>query len=262
MFQKQQGPEAGLASILASFRRHRQLLMAAMVDNVRANRCLLCLERGRDRCLCPDCLADLPWLPSACRLCALPLAEAPEAMHGQCADDICHDCRQAPPPWQAARAQFIWDFPVDRLVAALKYHGRLALADLFGTLLAERADPMQLPDLLLPVPVHAGRLRQRGCNQAALLAQAAAHALGLACDVHSLRRVRDTAMQKTLDPAERLANLQAAFAWQGPALAGRRIALIDDVMTTGATFGAICPLLQAAGAGSIEVWAVARTLPP
>lgn len=247
----------GVGGILASLGRHRQLTMAQLVDNIRGGRCLLCHGLGGTRGLCPACLADLPWLESACAGCGLPLTGDP----GTHPDDRCDACRLTPPPWQRLRALFRYEFPIDRLIAALKYHERLLLADVFGGLLADRADPAALPDLLLPVPVHPHRLRQRGHNQAALLARICARRLGLACDCHSLRRMQDTAMQKLLDREARRANLARAFAWCGPSLAGLHVAVIDDVMTTGATLEALNDILLAAGAASVEGWVIARTLP-
>lgn len=247
----------GMDGILASLRRYRQLTASQWVDNIRSWRCLLCQGRGGMHSLCPACLADLPWLATACAGCGLPLS----GERDQPGDAFCDDCRLAPPPWQRLHVLFRYEFPVDRLIAALKYHERLLLADSFGGLLADRADPAALPDLLLPVPVHAHRLRQRGHNQAALLARVCARRLGTACDPHSLRRVQDTAMQKLLDRDARRANLASAFAWRGPGLAGRRVAVIDDVMTTGATLATLTDILLAAGAASVEGWLIARTLP-
>lgn len=243
----------GVRAILARLAGYRQLSMRSLVDNVRGNRCLLCLGAARERSLCPACLGDLPWLDAACDGCGLPLADP--AMRR------CDDCRLTPPPWQQMQALFRYEFPIDRLIAALKYHERLLLADTFGGLLADRADPADLPDLLLPVPVHAHRLRQRGYNQTALLMQQCARRLGIPDDTHSLQRVHDTAMQKLLDRDARRANLAGAFVWRGPSLQGRHVAVIDDVMTTGATLDALAEVLLAAGAARVDGWLLARTLP-
>lgn len=229
-----------------------------MVDNIRGNRCLLCLGQALDRCLCPDCLRDLPWQEHACQGCALPLPPQDDESTAL----LCADCLRQPPLWRRAQALFRYDFPIDRLIAAFKYHGRLALSDLFGCLLADSLAPVERPDLILPVPVHSRRLRQRGYNQTALLAVVMSRRLGVDCDRHSLCRLRDTVMQKNLSSSARLANLQAAFIWRGPPLTGRRVLLVDDVMTTGATVQVICPMLLAAGAESIDVIVLARTLPP
>jgi len=250
--------DTGMPRILAAWRRKRQLFADAIVDNIKPHQCLLCLGRSTRHCLCPDCLADLPWLGRACAGCALPLADPADDSGA----DHCADCRREPPPWRQAGALFRYEFPLDRLVAALKYHGRLALAATFASLMADQCPPGAMPDLLLPVPLHPRRLRQRGYHQTALLATAMARRLGARADCHGLVRLRDTAMQKTLDSEARLANLRDVFAWRGGSLAGRRVMLIDDVMTTGATLRALCPGLLAAGAASVDVMVVARTLPP
>ena len=246
---------AGVAGILAAWHRNRQLSARTLVDNLLPSQCLLCLAPARRHCLCPDCLADLPWLGTACTGCALPLPDGHERTR-------CDDCERLPPPWQQASALFRYEFPLDRLIAALKYHGRLALAATFAGLLADQCPPDMQPDLLLPVPLHERRLRQRGYHQTALLAAAMARSLSIPADSHGLRRLRDTAMQKNLDSEARLANLRDAFDWRGGSLSGRHVMLIDDVLTTGATLRALCPCLQAAGATRIDVMVIARTLPP
>lgn len=243
----------GVRGILARLAGHRQPSMRILVDNVRGNRCLLCLAAARDRSLCPACLGDLPWLDAACDGCGLPLAD-PDMPR-------CDACRLTPPPWQRLQALFRYEFPIDRLIAALKYHEHLLLADTFGGLLADRADPADLPDLLLPVPVHVHRLRQRGYNQTVLLMHQCAGQLGIPADCHGLRRVHDTAMQKLLDRDARRENLAGAFAWQGPSLQGRHVAVIDDVLTTGATLEAVTEVLLAAGAARVDGWLLSRTLP-
>jgi ComF family protein len=114
-----------------------------------------------------------------------------------------------------------------------------------------------LPQLLVPVPLHARRLRERGYNQAAELARFAARRLGLRCEVTALQRVRATREQSGLGHAARVANTHQAFAAR-ISLAGLRVALIDDVITTGSTAAAAATALRAAGAAGVELWVVAR----
>lgn len=240
-----------LAAIVARLSSHRQLIFGRMVDVVRANRCVLCHGRGHHDCLCVACSADLPWLTSACQRCARPLSTPAEQ---------CSDCADAPPPWQRAQALFTFRFPIDRLVAALKYHSRLVLADYFGQRLADCIDPDALPDVIVPVPIHGKRLRQRGYNQTLLLARIMAKRLQRPVAVHDLVRVRDTRMQKSLHADERRANLVGAFIWHGPPLHHQHVLLVDDVLTSGATAEAISQCLLAAGAQRVDLVVIARTL--
>lgn len=244
--------------ILATLRHYRQLVAGKLFDNIRGNQCLLCLQPARTRCLCPACLADLPWQDHACKVCALPLpAQQPE--HSDTA--MCAECRLNPPPWQQAQAVFHYQFPIDRLIAAFKYQHQLALTDLFADLMAARIAPDALPTVIVPVPLHPHRLRERGYDQTLLLARALARLTGVACNASALYRLRDTPMQKTLDRDARRDNLVGAFGCHGQALASQRILLIDDVLTTGATLSVLSEALLSAGAESVHALVIARTLP-
>ena len=244
--------------ILATLGRYRQLIVGKLFDNVRGNRCLLCLQPASTRCVCPACLADLPWQGHACKVCALPLP-SPLSEHSDTA--ICAECQLNPPPWQQALAVFHYQFPVDRLIAAFKYHHQLALTDLFADFMAARITPDALPTVIVPVPLHPHRLRKRGYDQTLLLARALARLTGIACNTTVLKRLRDTPMQKTLDRDARRENLVGAFGCHEQALVGQRILLIDDVLTTGATLSVLCEVLLNAGAESVHALVIARTLP-
>lgn len=218
--------------------------------------CLLCEAPADAWGLCEPCLADLPWNRDACRRCALPLpATAAE----------CPACAAAPPPQALALAALRYEFPVNHLVGRLKYAGRLAHAPVLGELLtaAVGEHPGPLPDRLLPVPLHDSRLAARGYNQALEIARPVARFTGLPLETALLRRVRATQSQMTLDREARAANPAGAFAVDPrrlAALAGlRRVALVDDVMTTGATLDEMARTLLAAGLEAVEYWVVART---
>jgi len=240
--------------ILATLGHYRQLVVSKLFDNVRGNQCLLCLQPAQTRCLCSACLADLPWQGHACKVCALPLPEESDTV-------ICAECLLSPPPWQQAQAVFHYQFPIDRLIAAFKYQHQLALTDLFADLMAAHIAPDALPTVIVPVPLHPHRLRERGYDQTLLLARARAKLTGIACHLDALRRLRDTPMQKTLDRDARRDNLVGAFGCDGQALAGQRILLIDDVLTTGATLSVLSEVLLNAGAESVHALVIARTLP-
>ncbi len=214
-----------------------------------AQDCVLCAAPSGEGVLCDACAGDLPLLGPHCPRCANP---AP-------ADNPCGACGNAPPAFDATLAVWRYGYPLDRLVQALKYEGRLALAAEFGRALAARvAARATMIDLIVPMPLHPRRLRERGFNQAVEIARAllraAPHA---AMDPHALVRRRDTPAQAGLAHDARARNVRDAF-FCPVALDGRRIALIDDVMTTGATADAAARALRRAGASHVENWVVAR----
>jgi len=223
--------------------------------------CLFCgapgAARGRD--LCAGCAADLPRNDHACPRCAEPLpAEAP-------AGAVCGRCRRAPPAFAAAFAPYRYEWPLDRLVVALKFQHRLAAARVLGTLLAEAlalriAAGAARPQAIVPVPLHAQRLAARGYNQAAELARPVALALGLPL-LDAGRRVRNTAAQSGLAYRERRHNVAGAFVLAHP-VPYAHVAILDDVLTTGHTAGECVRALHAGGVATVEVWTVARTPPP
>jgi len=212
--------------------------------------CTLCL--GPDpssRGLCPDCLADLPRLDPCCPRCALPLT-AP--------DQVCGHCQRRPPRFDAAVALFRYAPPVDALIHGLKFGQALHFAPLFAELLATRLAGRPPPDCILPVPLHPRRLMQRGYNQALELARAVGTRCAIPVAVRATRRVRATDDQIGQSAAARRRNMRRAFVVEQD-LSGLHIALVDDVMTTGATLDELARVCRAAGAARIEAWAVART---
>jgi ComF family protein len=198
---------------------------------------------------CRGCTAELPWLGAACRRCAAPLAGA----DGQ----ECGHCQQSPPAFTAATALFAYAPPVDRLIQDLKYHGRLDLARVLGDLLAERLRDAPRPELLLPVPLHPGRLRGRGYNQSLELARPLARRLGSALDLDGIARVRATAPQAELEKSARRANLRGAFAARRD-YTGLSVTMVDDVMTSGHTADALARCLLKAGAREVDILVIAR----
>jgi ComF family protein len=217
--------------------------------------CLLCGADGQPgRDLCGGCRDDLPINGSPCRLCAEPLPA------GARPGSICGSCLRHPPPFASCHAPFLYEPPIDWLVGRLKFHGRLAagrvLAGLLGDALEPVSDPR--PDLILPMPLHPSRLRTRGFNQATEIARPVARRLGVPLVTDLARRIRPGAPQSRLAKALRQANVRGAFVVRAP-LAGEQIALIDDVITTGATAAELARTLLRAGASRVDVWAVART---
>lgn len=208
--------------------------------------CFLC--RGAARMLlCPQCDAELPRLEHAlCPRCAL---ESPGGA-------ICGRCLARSPAYDATHAALSYDFPADALVHALKFRGELALAPLLAGLLAPKVRSVRV-DRVVPVPLSAERLKSRGYNQAVEIAR---HLRKDALELGLCERTRDAPPQVELPYDERQRNVRGAFRCTR-ALDGARIAVVDDVMTTGATLDEIARTLKAAGAAHVENWVVARTLP-
>lgn len=238
--------------------------MAASATGIRARlgcwllppRCLVCGAAGaKDRDLCADCHAELPWNDSACARCALPLPTPSTA---------CGQCLQAPPSFVSCLAPLRYAAPLDRLLPRFKFHAGLAEGRLLAELILQRvtldscAANFGASDLLVPMPLHRRRLGQRGYNQALELARPLARAWGLRLDTQALHRTRATAAQTDLDAAARRRNVRGAFAALPECIRGRRILLLDDVITTGATVREATATLLAAGAVEVRVLAAAR----
>lgn len=213
--------------------------------------------------LCAACHAALPVNRGACSRCAIPLPTATslDGITGT-AVQTCGDCLSHPPPLTFTHAAFIYGAPLDALLPRFKFHQDLAAGRLLAQLMLPSVSGHALPDALVPVPLHRTRLRQRGYDQALELARPLARALDVPLRDDLLLRVRHTAQQSTLDAAGRSANLRGAFALRPRgrhALAlPAHVALVDDVMTTGATLRAAAATLRCAGVARVDAWVCAR----
>jgi ComF family protein len=209
--------------------------------------CYVCRGAARGT-LCAQCRAELPRLgDELCPRCALP---SPGGA-------LCGRCLSEPPAYDATVAALAYDFPADALVHALKFRGELSLAPFLAGLLGERLGAGAAAEMLVPVPLSAARLRSRGYNQALEIAR---HLPGR-LDFSACVRERDATPQVELPWAERQRNVRGAFHCRAP-LEGISIAVVDDVMTTGATLDEVARTLKRAGAARVVNWVVARTLPP
>lgn len=211
------------------------------------------MRTGPGKNLCPGCESTLPRLLQACPRCAIAY-DHPDVV------GTCGECQRRPPAQDRTVALYRYAPPVDHFIRALKFHRELGLARLLGERLAVRlAEASTRPDLLVPVPLHAARLRERGYNQALEIARVVARRLAIPLDAHLLVRTRATAPQSDLPIAGRRKNVKGAFAVRGKnCLAGQHVALLDDVMTTGNTVHAAARALRKAGAREVDVWVVAR----
>ena len=211
--------------------------------------CLLCASNSATSLLCPACTADLPQLPAA--LC-------PQCGEETTLGERCGACLKDPPAFARTIALFRYEFPVDRLIQALKYGHQLALAAWLGHRLGERLVAADY-DLLLPLPLHPSRLRTRGFNQSLEIARVTSKTLAIPMNPAILTRIRATPPQAELPLKERGRNVRGAFECARD-LAGKRILIVDDVMTTGSTLREAARILKLHGAGQITVAVAARAL--
>lgn len=212
---------------------------------------MLCAGRSASRLVCDACSESLPRPAHACERCAI------EFMHA----GTCGQCQRRAPAFDAAIAAFEYRFPLDRLVQRFKYAGDLAAGKWLALQLAERVAARERPDLLVAPPLAASRLRERGFNQAVVISQAVGRRLGIRHLPAALAKVRETSPQPGLGRRERATNLSGAFRCD-TRLAGEHVAIVDDVLTTGATAETIACVLKEAGAARVTVWALARTPSP
>lgn len=231
--------------------------------------CQLCAAASGAALLCCGCLESLPRTGAACcPQCAMPSP----------AGEPCGTCLKRPPHFDATHAALRYAFPADRLVQSLKYNARLPVAVLLADLLLEhqRKTGATLPDAFIPMPLHPARLATRGYNQAVEIARHVARTLQRPLLTATAVRLRNTPPQADLPLERRHANLRGAFAChddQGDNgdnggnggngnnrhIAGLSVAVVDDVMTTGASLNELARVLKRAGAARVENWVAART---
>jgi ComF family protein len=224
-------------------------IRAIIEHTLPAQPCILCGDFSHEGVWCAACDADLPRLSAAhCPVCALPTHDGA----------TCGRCLQHPPAFVHTVATYAYAFPLDKLIQAVKFSGQLALIEKLATALAQRIG--QRPDAIVAMPLHPLRLRERGFNQSALLAQHIAKQLNIPLLKNACTRTRNTSPQSTLPWQERGKNMRKAFTCTAD-LGGKHIAIVDDVMTTGASIEELARTLRQAGAKEVSAWVVARTLP-
>jgi len=238
---------------------------SALVEKVLmrcAGQCAVC-RTWSHQTICESCLALYARPQPRCWTCA---ARLPLELIGRPRPQ-CGRCLQTPPPLDRTVAALDYRFPWDGLLQHFKYHQALDLRESLLERLnsALSAADVDAPDWLLPVPLSAERLRERGYNQAHELAKALARRRGLRCEPEMLLRVRHNARQAGLKLEERAVNVRGVFAVEplrAAQLRGASVALLDDVMTSGATLFELASALLQAGVMSVQAWVIARTPEP
>ena len=223
----------------------------ALLEWVAPPCCLLCrLEVEYRHGLCQGCWAKLPVNEIHCERCALPMAH----------ESLCGHCQRCPPVFDSVIAPLCYQDPIDQMLCALKYHQQLSFARTAAGLITdtvrESGEPM--PDLLIGVPMTHRAVRKRGLNQAVFLARLIGRQLGIPVKSTLIKKLRETDRQSTLNASKRQRNLKGSFHCKG-SLEDKHIALVDDILTTGATANEISRVLKAAGANRVDIWVCART---
>ncbi len=227
--------------------------LTRLLEDLFPQRCVVCGSKADSAvAICISCRKELPLVSRPCRQCGLPLPGN---------NQYCGHCLVHPPPFSQIIAPFRYQEPLSELITGLKFHGELQHAKLLASLLAEKICMTQAPwpELIIPVPLHPKRQRERGYNQALEIARPIGTALDIEVAPHIVTRHKETQMQSRLRLQERHKNLRNAFTLQRHQLP-QHIALLDDVVTTSATVTELASTLKRAGVRQVDVWAVARAV--
>ena len=233
-----------------------------LLEAILPGSCMLCGLPSPRGLLCTGCTNDLPRIGPCCTQCGLP-GETGRTR-------LCSHCSRRSPAWDDAIAALVYEYPIDHLVRRFKFrrnlsHGQLLAEELVRALRSKiaaqhQADDMEMPDALVPVPLHYWRRFRRGFNQAEMLARVVQQQLGIPLQSQGLRRVVYTPAQSGLDRKARRKNLRGAF--RAGDVDGMHIALVDDVLTTGTTLQECSLTLKRAGARRVSAWVAARVPNP
>ncbi len=235
--------------------RHASQKLAQHGQHLLPLSCLLCQQGVSTGVICTTCLSDLKQVYNHCQHCGLPLPST---------QPRCGHCLAHQPNYDRLFACGLFRAPLNQVVFHLKYAKQPLFAKILGNLMAEaisqqRSPNLPLPELLLPVPLHRHKERQRGFNQAGLIAQHCSHALKIPIDTKAVTRIKNTQSQTQLNRHQRQQNMRNAFKQTVDLNGINHLAIIDDIVTTGATVNSLSAELKKAGVEQIEIWCVCRT---
>lgn len=219
--------------------------------------CILCSNNsGRYQDLCEQCLQTLPVPTTCCQKCALPLFATQST-------DLCGECLKHPPAYDRIHALYLYQMPLPKLILELKFNHALVIANVLGELMADKIENTwyknkPLPDLIIPIPLHRKRLKERGFNQALEIARPIAKAIQRPLNLTGCQRIKPTEPQATLPAEKRKMNIKEAFVIKHD-FKGLRVAILDDVLTTGNTINEFCKTLKQQGVATMDVWCCARS---
>lgn len=224
-------------------------MLSRFIDAILPARCLVCRQPAQDRlALCATCHNKLPYNDTACGSCAQPLSST---------GMVCGHCQQYPPHYDQAIAALRYKDEARQLILELKFQEKLRNARLLAKLFHDRLPGHQLPEVMVPVPLHPRRLRERGYNQSLELARELHKLTGIPVDSLCSQRSRYTERQADLPLKDKKGNVRNAFEITGK-LFGKHVAIVDDVMTSGHTVDELARVLKKSGIDKVDIWVMAR----
>ncbi len=231
-------------------------MIKGIVQQIYPANCVLCgLSSDVNRDLCHNCVADFQINNSACLRCALPLSKSSQSLY-------CGQCLQKAPEYDAAWSAFIYVQPLEWMIHQLKFNGKLNFAKIMSSLaMPYLPDLEHRPDCIIPVPLHARRIKERGFNQALELVKPLAKKLAIPVDVKSCFRQTCTSAQTDLNASHRRKNIKNAFAFENTHKY-HYVVLFDDVITTGSTMAELAKAIKRQGVERVDVWSLARVEKP
>jgi len=232
-------------------------LLPQVLPRLLPNSCIFCHTPCKKSTvdICQHCLSELPWLEHTCYQCGNPMPPMNNSL------DLCGSCLATPPYFDQLISLFHYHSPVNRMITSLKFSNQLHYAHLFAALLMKKLQQTahyQLPEAIIPMPLHRKRLCERGFNQALEIAKPMAKALSIPIDINSCIRNKATEPQAQMHAKQRQQNLVDAFSIPSKLLY-QHVAIVDDVVTTGTTVNELAKTLRKAGVHQIDVWCCART---